>query len=160
MARLSERRRLEIEISFVEIGLEFIFSSLLQNLLNYIWYPLWRCCKTEAIVKWPIYSPDWNYLQFLARLEKNSTLKIGFHRVLQNFLALMNCFKLCDDDVKKFLLSFSNLLSVISIEVEGIEMHWSLNVNNYIAGRLDSVEICLVIVKDCVQNFHSLKRIF
>ena len=35
------------------------------------------------------------------------TLKIGFHRVLQNFLALMNCFKLCDDEVKKFPLSLS-----------------------------------------------------
>ena len=39
-------------------------------------------------------------------------------------------------------------------------MHGSLNIDNDIAGRLDSVEICLVIVKDCVQNFHSLKGIF
>ena len=53
-----------------------------------------------------------------------------------------------------------HLLSVISIEVEGIEMHGSLNVNNYISGRLYSVEICLVIVKDCVQNLHSLKGKF
>ena len=51
-----------------------------------------------------------------------------------------------------------HLLSVISIEVEGIEMNGSLNVNNYISGRLYSVEICLVIVQDCVQYLHSLKR--
>ena len=69
----------------------------------------------------------------------------------------MNCFKLWDDDVKKFLLSL-HLLSVISIEVEGIEMNGSLNVNNYISGSLYSVEICLVIVQDCVQYLYSLKR--
>ena len=50
-----------------------------------------------------------------------------------------------------------HLLSVISVEVEGIEMHRALNVNNYIAGCLYPVEISLVIVKDCVQNFHCLK---
>ena len=37
-------------------------------------------------------------------------------------------------------------------------MHWALNVNNYIASRLYSVEISLVIVKNGVQNFHGLKR--
>ena len=51
-----------------------------------------------------------------------------------------------------------HLLSVISIEVEGIEMNGSLNVNNYISGSLYSVEICLVIVQDCVQYLYSLKR--
>ena len=50
-----------------------------------------------------------------------------------------------------------HLLSVISIEVESIEMHGAFNVYNYISGRLYSVEICLVIVKDCVQDFHGLK---
>ena len=50
-----------------------------------------------------------------------------------------------------------HLLSVISIEVESIEMHRALNVNNYISGRLYSVEISLVIVKDCVEDFHGLK---
>ena len=52
-----------------------------------------------------------------------------------------------------------HLLSVISIEVEGVEMHEALNIDNNISGSLNSVEIRLVIVKDCVQNFNSLKII-
>ena len=39
-------------------------------------------------------------------------------------------------------------------------MDGAFNINNNVSGRLNSVEICLVIVKDCVQNFHSLKKIF
>ena len=50
-----------------------------------------------------------------------------------------------------------HLLSVVSIEVESIEMHGALNVNNYISSRFYSVEISLVIVKDCVEDFHGLK---
>ena len=33
------------------------------------------------------------------------------------------------------------LLSVISIEVEGVEMHEALNIDNNISGSLNSVEI-------------------
>ena len=38
-------------------------------------------------------------------------------------------------------------------------MHGALNVNNDVPGRLYPVEICLVIVQDCVQNLHGLKGI-
>ena len=109
-----------------------------------------------AIVNWLIYSPASDYLQFSARLE-NFNFENRISQSFAKFPALMNCFKLWDDDVKKFLLSL-HLLSVISIEVEGIEMNGSLNVNNYISGSLYSVEICLVIVQDCVQYLYSLKR--
>ena len=39
-------------------------------------------------------------------------------------------------------------------------MDGAFNINNNVSGRLNSVEICLVIVKDCVQNFNSLKKYF
>ena len=50
-------------------------------------------------------------------------------------------------------------LSIVPIEVEGIEVDGALNIDDDVPGGLDPVELWLVIVQDGVQDLHSLQPI-
>ena len=50
-------------------------------------------------------------------------------------------------------------LSIVPIEVEGIEVDGAVNIDDDVPGGLDPVELGLVIVQDRVQDLHSLQPI-
>ena len=47
-------------------------------------------------------------------------------------------------------------LSIVPIEVEGIEVDGALNIDDDVPGGLDPVELRLVVLKDGVQDLHGL----